>query len=142
MLHVRLHHHHCSHQTFHQSPPPPNWPALIRFLLSDFPSDVVQIALSGPSLSFLSLSPTSFQRTTVGFRDVQCRPDQVPLSHSFFFEIQISDEILSAAAIADVCRLRGRSIRRTKFSAGAGKQGGSRREQERQLQLRAQDVRK
>ena len=123
MLHVRLHHHHCCHQTFHQSPPPPNSPALIRFLLSDLPSDVVQIAPS-----FLSLSPISFQRrtTSVGFRDVQRRPDQVPLSLQLFtvfsLEIQISDEILSAAAIADVCRLRGRSslsIRRTKFSAGA-----------------------
>ena len=85
------------------------------------------------SLSYLSLR-FRLRTTAVGFRDVQRRPDQVPLSLQpltvFFFEIQISDEILSAAAIADVCRLRGRSslsIRRTKFSsAGAGKQGGSR----------------
>ena len=72
MLHVRFHHHHCSHQTFHQSPPPPNAPALIRFLLSDLPSDLLQIALS--SLSYLSLR--------LRFREplwdsVMCSADQI-----------------------------------------------------------------
>ena len=66
-------------------------------------------------VSLISLSPISFQRTTaavVGFRDVQRRRDQVPLSRSltvFSSKFRFSDEILSAAAIADVCRLRGRS---------------------------------
>ena len=115
MLHVRLHHHHCSHQTFHQSPPPPNSPALIRFLLSDLPSDVVQIA---PSLPYLSLR-FRFREEPLRWDSVMCSADQIRFRYrsQFFFEIQIRDEILSAAAIADVCRLRGRSIRRTKFSA-------------------------
>ena len=62
---------------------------------------------------------------------LMCSADEIRfryLSHSFSSKFRFSDEILSAAAIADVCRLRdGRSklsIRRTKFSAaGAGTLG-------------------
>ena len=115
---------------FHQSPPPPNSPAwyLIRFLLSDLPSDVVSIAHSGfPSLS---LSPISFQRTTtVGFRDVQRRPDQVPLSRYALsqrcFFLRNSDfrwDFICCCNRGCLPTARAKlSIRRTKFSsAGAG----------------------
>ena len=68
---------------------------------------------------------------------VMCSADQIRFRYRSLtvFSSKFRFEILSAAAIADVCRLRGRSIRRTKFGAGKLKARG-------QLQLRAQDVRK
>lgn len=69
-------------------------------------------------LSYLSLR-FRFREEPLRWDSVMCSADQIRFRYrsQFFFEIQIRDEILSATAIADVCRLRGRSIRRTKFSA-------------------------
>ena len=80
MLHVRFHHHHCSHQTFHQSPPPPNAPALIRFLLSDLPSDVLSIAHSG-SVSYLSLRFRFREPLLWDF--VMCSADQIRFRYRY-----------------------------------------------------------
>ena len=148
-------------KTFHQSPPPPNLPAryLIRFLpdfSSDFfpiiPSDFFAISHQMSSrlliqVSLLSLSRISEKTTDVGFRDVQLRPNQVPLSQrpltvfirralfSSKFRCLRSDFICccNRGCLPTARRGKSLSIRRTKFSS---RRSGSWREQQLQLNRR------
>ena len=108
---------------------------------------LIQVSLPYLSLRFRFREPPLWDSVMCSVDQIRFRYRATP-SHSaaFFFEIQISDEILSAAAIADVCRLRGRSLASGAQSSLVPAQAlwhqAARREQERQLQLRAQDVRK
>ena len=127
MLHVRLHHHHLlftklvtNHHHHHQTPRKPDISSdffAISHRISSPRSPIRCLLDCSFRFQLLSLAPISLRTTT----DLQLRPDQVPLScatpsHSFylaaclcafFSENQIWDLILSAAAIADVWRLRG-----------------------------------
>ena len=153
MLHVRLHHHHRVSPNFSPVTTTTKLARLISHPISSLRSPIrcrLDCSFRFP-LPYLSLSDFVSEPL---WDSVMCSADQIRFryratpSHSaaFFFEIQISDEILSAAAIADVCRLRGRSLASGAQSSLVPAQAlwhqAARREQERQLQLRAQDVRK
>ena len=132
---------------------------LIRFLpdfSSDFfpiiPSDFFAISHQMSSrlliqVSLLSLSRISEKTTDVGFRDVQLRPNQVPLSQrpltvfirralfSSKFRCLRSDFICccNRGCLPTARRGKSLSIRRTKFSS---RRSGSWREQQLQLNRR------